>query len=85
MTGCKFQDDSNLVSVGHDGEIKTWFIDLTKRVTTLVFVNGVKAHSTSILSFCMSSANNLLVTTSSDKTCKVWSLENLGKPQLNKN
>ena len=84
VTACKFQDDANLISVGHDGEIKTWFIDSTKRAKTLICANEVKAHSTSILSFCMSAANNLLVTSSSDKTCKVWSLDNLGRPHLRK-
>ena len=77
VTSCKFQFDDLLVSVGHDGEIKFWSFNASKKI--LICEQVIQGHPTSIMNLWISNtgARNICVTSSGDKTCKVWNTETM--------
>ena len=74
VTGMQFTKDGSLVTVGNDGEIKIWSVHLTDDLRCEAVV---RAHHTSILSLWISDDQEILVTGSGDKTCKVWRVSSL--------
>ena len=74
VTGMQFIKDGSLVTVGNDGEIKIWSVHLTEDLRCEAVV---RAHHTSILSLWISDDQEILVTGSGDKTCKVWRVSSL--------
>ena len=77
VTGCVFKTDSELYTVGQDANIKIWTFKSEER--ELSCVQTIRAHSTSIMSLWLSSSQDveIFVTTSGDKTGKVWSCQTL--------
>ena len=73
VTGMQFMVDGSLVTVGNDGKIKIWSVAGEQLRCEAV----VCAHHTSILSLWISDDQEVLVTGSGDKTCKLWSLSSL--------
>ena len=77
VTGCAFKTEKELFSVGQDANIKIWNFAAEEKV--LSCLQTVKAHSTSIMSLWLSRSPeaDVFVTTSGDKTGKVWSCQTL--------
>ena len=75
VTGLEWSSDNRLVSVGQDGLIKLWSLAADHRQLTML--QAVSAHPTTIMSLAMARDKSMLVTSSGDKTCKLWSADTL--------
>ena len=75
VTGSFFRTDEELFTAGNDAQVKIW--RLRPEEKTLEVLQSVKAHSTSIMCLWLSRDVDVFVTTSGDKTGKVWSCHTL--------
>ena len=71
VTGLVFTMDHSLLSVGQDGELKVWSLSDEK----LLCKHRIRAHPTTVMCVWTNSSRELLITTSGDKTSKVWMLD----------
>ena len=75
VTGSVFRSDEELFTAGNDAQVKIW--SLKPEEKTLECLQTIKAHSTSIMCLWLSREMDIFVTTSGDKTGKVWSSHSL--------
>ena len=75
VTGSVFRSDQELFTAGNDAQVKIWRLNPEEK--TLECLQSVKAHSTSIMCLWLSRDVDIFVTTSGDKTGKVWSCQSL--------
>ena len=74
VTGSFFRTDEEIFTAGNDAQVKIWRLKPEK---TLECLQSVKAHSTSIMCLWLARDVDIFVTTSGDKTGKVWSCHTL--------